>query len=305
MRPIRGWPRRSGSWPLLSPASLRRWPPLSRLTGWAPATIAWLSVGRCRRRPLAARALLAAATRQRDRRSRCSPAPSRSWPLSSLAVIRRVGDSSWWLLVSGRLAALLLWAAVRRFGRGARRPSTGSNRRCFLALDTRPAVGSRRASRVLRHQPPHRQQHRTCPTGWLGATPPSRPARVRSRLRRPSKHRHACRACSSPAPSISARRSCRRRGALRWRRLRQHGRPVGVGLPQPHAGTRPSCRGRRRAARAAQAAAATHLVVVNASRGMAGTSEMAIIPGLGGELAAHSAPRTSSMTCPPRPVDGS
>jgi hypothetical protein len=35
----------------------------------------------------------------------------------------------------------------------------------------------------------------------------------------------------------------------------------------------------------AQAAAATHLVVVNASRGMAGTSEITIGPGLGGELA--------------------
>jgi predicted acylesterase/phospholipase RssA len=251
---------------------------------WDPTTILWLSVG-----------LLAAGSLAVALAWRVLPAtPIRGavlagavavGPLSFLAA-SAASDSSWWLLVIWPVAAVLLWAAVRRFGRRSEAAVTGLEQTVF---------SSPRRLAELSDRPVH---HVFCATNLRTGNN----TYLSNRLAWGYPEFAASPGSVSVAAAVQA--SACLPGAFLARTVDLvPGDPASAvvlsdggvydnmadqwewGYPNR---VRYAAENSAEAAallRTAQAAAATHLVVVNASRGMAGTSEMATPPGFRGELA--------------------
>jgi predicted acylesterase/phospholipase RssA len=252
--------------------------------GWAPETIAWLALVVVVVMALAASMLA----------WRMLPATSMTvavlagavtvWPFS-FAAVSATSASSWWLLVVWPLSVLLLWVAARRFGKRSETVVDALGQTLFPGPLSLGALSDRSVHHVF------------CATNL----------RTGNNLYLSNKLTWGHPTIAEPPGTVTLATAVQASACLPGAFL---ARTINV-LPGDPAGVVVLSDGgaydnmadqwewgfenRKQYAdklrdgaallQSAQEAAATCLVVVNASRGMAGTSDLTIEPGLGGEFA--------------------
>jgi hypothetical protein len=250
---------------------------------WDPTTILWLSVA------VLAAGILAVALSWRvlpanPIRGAVLAGAVAVGPLSFLAT-SAASDSSWWLLVIWPLAAILLGAAVRRFGRRSEAAVTGLEQTIFSSPRTLAQLSDRPVHHVF-CATNLRTGNNTYLSNRLAWGYPDFAASPGSLSVAAAVQASACLpgvflartmdlVAGDPAGAVVlSDGGVYDNMADQW----EWGFPNRIKYAAERGGAAAALLG------TAQAAAATHLVVVNASRGMAGTSKMATSPGFRGEL---------------------